>query len=66
MSDGASKYDLTAGKIMPGLLRLSLPTMGVQLIQMAYNFASMFWLGRLSNGAVAASETVGVLIWLSL
>ncbi|WP_024294704.1 hypothetical protein [Lacrimispora indolis] len=66
MSDRASKYDLTAGKIMPGLLRLSLPTMGVQLIQMTYNFAGMFWLGRLSSGAVAASGTVGVLIWLSL
>ncbi|WP_313181820.1 MATE family efflux transporter [Lacrimispora sp.] len=66
MSDGALKYDLTSGKIMPGLLRLSLPTMGVQLIQLAYSFASMFWLGRLSSSAVAASGTVGILLWLSL
>lgn len=66
MTDGALKYDLTTGKIAPGLLRLSLPTMGVQLIQMAYSFANMFWLGRLSSGAVAASGTVGILLWLSM
>jgi putative MATE family efflux protein len=33
---------------------------------MAYSFADMFWLGRLSSGAVAASGTVGVFLWLSL
>jgi putative MATE family efflux protein len=59
-------YDLTTGDILPKLIRLSLPTIGSQLVQMAYNFADMFWLGRLSSGAVAASGTVGVFLWLSL
>ncbi|MDR0838998.1 MAG: MATE family efflux transporter [Oscillospiraceae bacterium] len=60
------KYDLTEGNVLGKLVKLSLPTIGTQLVQMAYSFADMFWLGRLSSGAVAASGTVAVFMWLSM
>jgi len=33
---------------------------------MAYNLTDMFWLGRLSSDAVAASGTAGMFLWLSM
>lgn len=59
------RYDLTSGSILQKLLMLSLPIMGTQLMQMAYNLTDMFWLGRLGSGAVAASGTVGNYMWLA-
>lgn len=53
------KYDLTQGNIFYKLTLLSLPIMGMSLIQMAYNMIDMIWIGRLGNGAVAAVGTAG-------
>ncbi len=53
------KYDLTEGNILYKLTLLSLPIMGMSLIQMAYNMIDMIWIGRLGNGAVAAVGTAG-------
>jgi putative MATE family efflux protein len=39
--------------------------MGIQFMQMTYNLTDMFWLGKLSTGAVAASGTAGMFLWLS-
>lgn len=57
--------DLTQGGIVGRLLLVALPLMGTQLMQMAYNLTDMFWLGRLSSDAVAASGTAGMYLWLS-
>ena len=65
MSLKKQKYDLTQGSILGKLLLISLPIMGTQLLQMAYNLTDMFWLGRLSSQAVAASGTAGMYLWLS-
>lgn len=62
----AEKHNLTSGSILQKLISLAVPIMGTQLVQMAYNLADMFWLGRLGSGAVAASGTVGIYMWLSL
>ncbi|NLB91028.1 MAG: hypothetical protein GX786_07400, partial [Clostridiales bacterium] len=48
MSRKTQKYNLTEGSIFAKLLLISLPIMGTQLLQMAYNLTDMFWLGRLS------------------
>ncbi|MDR3148440.1 MAG: MATE family efflux transporter [Oscillospiraceae bacterium] len=64
--DKISKYDLTSGDILRKLIPLSLPAIAGELVQMAYNFADMVWLGRLSSGAVAAAGSVGPFMWLSL
>jgi len=58
-------FDLTKGKILDRLLLVALPIMGTQLMQMAYNLTDMFWLGRVSSDAVAASGTAGMYMWLS-
>ncbi|MDR0395999.1 MAG: MATE family efflux transporter [Oscillospiraceae bacterium] len=63
---GRTRNDLTSGGILNKLLLVALPIMGTQLIQMSYNLTDMFWLGRLSTGAVAASGTSGMLMWLSM
>jgi putative MATE family efflux protein len=60
------KYDLTEGGILQKLLLVALPIMGTQVIQMAYNLTDMFWLGRVGSGAVAASGSVGMFMWLSM
>jgi len=60
------KYDLTQGGIFGKILMIAGPVMGSQLIQMSYNLTDMFWLGRLSTGAVAASGTIGLYMWLSM
>lgn len=60
------QYLLTEGSILKKLLLVALPIIGSQIIQMTYNLTDMFWLGRLSSGAVAASGTVGMYLWLSM
>ncbi|MCL2703446.1 MAG: MATE family efflux transporter [Defluviitaleaceae bacterium] len=60
------KYDLTQGGIMRKLLLVAVPIMSTQLLQMSYNLTDMFWLGRLSSDAVAASGTAGMYLWLSM
>ncbi len=60
------KYDLTRGGILDKLLLVAVPIMGTQFVQMAYNLTDMFWLGRVGSGAVAASGTAGMYLWLSM
>ncbi|MBX0322636.1 MATE family efflux transporter [Halomicroarcula sp. F13] len=46
--------DLTEGPLLRPLLALSLPLVGTQLLQVAYNLVDTFVVGRLGDGAVAA------------
>jgi putative MATE family efflux protein len=57
--------DLTQGRIIPQLIRLALPIMGTGLAQLAYNFADILWLGRLSSHAVAAVSIAGLVAWFT-
>lgn len=61
-----NRYDLTQGSILTKLLHVALPVMGTQFMQMTYNLTDMFWLGRMGAGAVAASGTVGMYLWLGM
>ena len=58
--------NLTEGKILSTLLRLGLPIAGVQAMNMAYNITDMFWLGRVSSDALAATGVAGLYLWLSV
>ena len=60
------KYNLVEGGIVNKLFLVAFPLIAMQVFQMAYNLTDMFWLGRLSSDAVAASGTVGMYLWLSL
>ena len=62
----SKKHDLTQGHITQKLFFVALPLIGTQVLQMAYNLTDMFWLGRLSSDAVAASGFVGLFLWLSV
>ena len=57
--------DLTSGPIYKQLLRLALPIMATNFIQMAYTLTDMAWLGRLGSEEVAAVGAVGILIWMT-
>ena len=61
-------FDLTQGGIVQKLVTVAVPIIGTQLMQMAYNLTDMFWLGRVGDGqgAVAASGTVGMFMWLMM
>jgi len=62
----ANKYNLVEGGIVNKLFVVAAPLIMTQFFQMAYNLTDIFWLGRLSSDAVAASGTVGLFLWLSL
>jgi putative MATE family efflux protein len=49
-----SKRDLTKGKIINGLLYMSIPAMVGMMSQTVYDLVDMMWVGRLSANAVAA------------
>ena len=59
------KVDLLNGRIVPTLMRLTLPIMGTSLVQMAYNIIDMIWIGRVSADAVAAVGAAGMYLWIS-
>lgn len=59
-------HNLTQGGILSKLLKVALPVMGTQFMQMTYNLADMFWLGRVSSNAVAASGTAGMYLWMGM
>ncbi|AEF82879.1 MATE family efflux transporter [Leadbettera azotonutricia] len=61
----ANKYNLTEGGILSKLLLVSLPIMGTQFLQMAYNLTDMFWLGKVGSDAVASAGAAGMYMWLS-
>ena len=61
-----SKYNLVEGSIVNKLFFVAGPIIMTQIFQMAYNLTDMFWLGRLSSDAVAASGTAGLFLWLSM
>ena len=60
------KYNLVEGSIVRKLFFVASPIILTQFFQMAYNLTDMFWLGRLSSDAVAASGTAGMYLWLSM
>ena len=62
----AGRFDLTEGGIVQKLLQISLPIIGMQLMQMIYNLADMFWMGKLGTDSLAATSSVGMYLWLSI
>jgi len=60
------EFDLTQGGISKKLLNLAFPIIGTEVFQMFYNFIDMFFVGRLSSDAIAATGLAGVYIWLSV
>jgi putative MATE family efflux protein len=58
--------DLTHGPILQKLLKLALPIMGAQAIQMLYNLTDMFYVGRLGAEEIAATGAAGLYMWLSV
>jgi putative MATE family efflux protein len=57
--------DFTQGRILPQLMSLALPIMGTGLAQLAYNFADIFWVGRLDSRSVAAVSIAGFIAWIT-
>ena len=65
-TSSAEKYNLTQGGIVRKLFSVATPLIMTQVLQMTYNLTDMFWLGRHSDSAVAASGTVGLFLWMSM
>lgn len=68
MPNNLKAIDLTEGGILKKITLVSLPIIGTQLLQMAYNLTDMFWLGRTRDSvtAVAASGLAGMFLWLGM
>jgi len=59
-----SELDLTNGSIPKSLFYLSLPIVITNLLQVGYNLADTFWLGRYSTDALAAISLGFPLVYL--
>lgn len=59
-----NRIDLLNGKIAGALFWLSLPIMGSQFANMAYNLFDTMWVGRLGNQAVTAVGAAGTFMWI--
>jgi len=57
--------DFTHGTIFGPLVRLAMPIMATNFVQMAYHLTDMAWVGRLGSESVAAIGSVGLLMWLN-
>ena len=63
--DGSDKrIDLLNGRIAGALFRLSLPIMGSQFANMAYNLFDTMWVGQLGQQAVTAVGAAGTFMWI--
>lgn len=58
------EFDLTSGGIGMPLFYLALPIVITNLLQTAYNLIDTFWLGRYSDGALAAISFAFPLVFL--
>lgn len=61
-----TKNDLTSGPILKKMILLALPIIGTSFFQMAYNLTDLFWIGKLSSGALAAVGTAGFYPWFAM
>jgi putative MATE family efflux protein len=61
---GKDELDLTGGSIPRSLFFLSLPIIVTNMLQVGYNLADTFWLGRFSTEALAAISLGFPLVYL--
>ena len=64
MSDRS--VDVTDGELFKPLLVLSAPIVASQVLQVAYNLADTFWVGRVSADAVAALSYSWAIVFLTV
>ena len=64
MSTSRPATGLTEGPLLAPLVALAWPLVAIQLLQVAYNIADTFWLGRLSADAVGALSLAFPLVFL--
>jgi len=62
--DKENRIDLLNGSISGALFWLSLPIMGSQFVQMAYNLFDTMWVGQIGNQAVTAVGAAGSFMWI--
>ena len=60
----SDRIDLLKGNIAGALFGLSLPIMGSQFANMAYNLFDTMWVGRLGNQSVTAVGAAGTFLWI--
>ena len=65
-SRSANTSSLTAGPLLRPLVALSWPLVAIQLLQVAYNVADTFWLGRYSADAVGALSLAFPIVFLMI
>ncbi|WP_048569344.1 MATE family efflux transporter [Clostridium cylindrosporum] len=58
------KIDLTKGNVLKVILSLATPLVVTSLLQFAYNFVNMIWVGGLGSGAVASIGASSIYIGL--
>lgn len=59
------RVDLLEGNISGALLKLSLPLIGSQMMNMAYNLIDTLWVGKLGTESVTACATAGNWLFFS-
>ena len=57
--------DMTKGNVAKILIIIAMPVILSNLMNMAYNFIDMYWVGKINEQALGALGTAGLFIWLS-
>lgn len=58
--------DMTSGPIIRKVIRIALPILVTNLINMVHNLVDMFWLGQVSQDALSAVGAMGLYMWLGI
>lgn len=59
------RLNLLEGNISSVLFKVAMPIMATSLIQMAYSFIDMIWIGRIGEDAVTAIGTASMYFWIA-
>lgn len=58
--------DMTSGPIIRKIIRVALPILVTNLINMVHNLVDMFWLGQVNQNALSAVGAMGLFMWLGI
>lgn len=59
------RVNLLEGSISSALFKVAMPIMATSLIQMAYSFIDMIWIGRIGEDAVTSIGTASMYFWIA-
>lgn len=58
--------DMTSGSTIKKIIRVAVPVLLTNVVNMAYTLTDMFWLGQFNQNALSAVGAIGLFMWLGV